>query len=33
MSKSRKLGLLDYPSTDDSFFDRFGSMQQQRLIP
>jgi nucleoside-diphosphate-sugar epimerase len=33
MSKSRKLGFLDYQPTDDSFFDLFTTLRQQRIIP
>jgi nucleoside-diphosphate-sugar epimerase len=33
MSKSRKLGFLDYQSTDDSFFDLFTRLRQQHIIP
>jgi nucleoside-diphosphate-sugar epimerase len=33
MSKSRKLGFLDYQATDDSFFDLFSKLRQERLIP
>jgi nucleoside-diphosphate-sugar epimerase len=33
MSKSRKLGFLDYQPTDDSFFDLFTRLRQQRIIP
>jgi hypothetical protein len=33
MSKSRKLGFLDYQATDDSFFDLFTRLRQERLIP
>jgi nucleoside-diphosphate-sugar epimerase len=33
MSKSRKLGFLDYQSTDDSFFDLFTTLRQRRIIP
>jgi hypothetical protein len=33
MSKSRKLGFLDYQSTDDSFFDLFARLRQSRIIP
>jgi nucleoside-diphosphate-sugar epimerase len=33
MSKSRKLGFLDYQSTDDSFFDLFGQLRAARVIP
>ena len=33
MSKSRKLGFLDYQATDDSFFDLFTQLRQARLIP
>ena len=32
MSKSRKLGFLDYQATDDSFFDLF-SLREKRIIP
>ncbi|MGI4830798.1 MAG: SDR family oxidoreductase [Janthinobacterium lividum] len=33
MSKSRKLGFLDYQPTDDSFFDLFTTLREARLIP
>jgi nucleoside-diphosphate-sugar epimerase len=33
MSKSRKLGFLDYQPTDDSFFDLFTRLRQQHVIP
>jgi nucleoside-diphosphate-sugar epimerase len=33
MSKSRKLGFLNYQPTDDSFFDLFTTLRQQRIIP
>jgi nucleoside-diphosphate-sugar epimerase len=33
MSKSRKLGFLDYQATDDSFFDLFALLRKKRLIP
>jgi nucleoside-diphosphate-sugar epimerase len=33
MSKSRKLGFLDYQATDDSFFELFARLQQSRIIP
>jgi nucleoside-diphosphate-sugar epimerase len=33
MSKSRKLGFLDYQPTDDSFFDLFTTLRSQRIIP
>jgi nucleoside-diphosphate-sugar epimerase len=33
MSKSRKLGFLDYQPTDDSFFDLFAKLREQRIIP
>ena len=33
MSKSRKLGFLDYQATDDSFFDLFGRLRLARIIP
>jgi len=33
MSKSRKLGFLDYQATDDSFFDLFARLRQARIIP
>jgi nucleoside-diphosphate-sugar epimerase len=33
MSKSRKLGFLDYQATDDSFFDLFNTLRQRRIIP
>ena len=33
MSKSRKLGFLDYQATDDSFFDLFERLRSSRVIP
>jgi nucleoside-diphosphate-sugar epimerase len=33
MSKSRKLGFLDYQATDDAFFDLFSTLRQARIIP
>ena len=33
MSKSRKLGFLDYQPTDESFFDLFTRLRQQHIIP
>ena len=33
MSKSRKFGFLDYQATDDSFFDLFARLREERLIP
>jgi hypothetical protein len=33
MSKSRKLGFLDYQATDDSFFDLFVRLREARTIP
>ena len=33
MSKSRKLGFLEYQPTDDSFFDLFSRLRDERLIP
>ena len=33
MSKSRKLGFLDYQATDDSFFDLFTRLRKARIIP
>ena len=33
MSKSRKLGFLDYQATDDSFFDLFTQLRADNLIP
>ena len=33
MSKSRKLGFLDYQATDDSFFALFETLRKDRLIP
>jgi nucleoside-diphosphate-sugar epimerase len=32
MSKSRKLGFLDYQATDDSFFDLFAKLRESRII-
>lgn len=33
MSKSRRLGFLDYQATDDSFLDLFARLRQARIIP
>jgi len=33
MSKSRRLGFLDYQATDDAFFDLFARLRADRLIP
>ena len=33
MSKSRRLGFLDYQATDDSFFDLFERLRSTRVIP
>ena len=33
MSKSRKLGFLEYQATDDSFFDLFERLREARIIP
>jgi hypothetical protein len=33
MSKSRKLGFTAYQPTDDSFFDLFAKLREDRLIP
>ena len=33
MSKSRRLGFLDYQATDDAFFDLFERLLADRLIP
>jgi nucleoside-diphosphate-sugar epimerase len=33
MSKSRKLGFLDYQATDDSFFDLSTRLREARIIP
>jgi nucleoside-diphosphate-sugar epimerase len=33
MSKSRKMGFLDYQATDESFFDLFGVLREARLVP
>ncbi|MDB5655366.1 MAG: hypothetical protein JWQ94_2979 [Tardiphaga sp.] len=33
MSKSRKLGFLDYQATDDSFFELFARLREQKIIP
>jgi nucleoside-diphosphate-sugar epimerase len=33
MSKSRKLGFLDYQATDDSFYELFARLRAERLIP
>jgi nucleoside-diphosphate-sugar epimerase len=33
MSKSRRLGFLDYQPTDDAFFDLFARLRETRIIP
>ena len=33
MSKSRKLGFLDYQPTDESFYDLFSKLRELRVIP
>ena len=33
MSRSRKLGFLDYQATEDSFFDLFSRLRGARIIP
>jgi hypothetical protein len=33
MSKSRKLGFLNYQATGDSFLDLFSRLREERLIP
>jgi hypothetical protein len=33
MSKSRKLGFLEYQATDESFFNLFSTLRQVRIIP
>ena len=33
MSKSRRLGFLDYQATDDAFFDLFSRLREARIIP
>jgi nucleoside-diphosphate-sugar epimerase len=33
MSKSRRLGFLDYQPTDDAFFDLFARLREARIIP
>ncbi len=33
MSKSRKLGFLDYQPTDESFFELFAELRRRRVIP
>jgi nucleoside-diphosphate-sugar epimerase len=33
MTKSRKLGFLEYQATDESFFDLFGRLRKARIIP
>jgi nucleoside-diphosphate-sugar epimerase len=33
MSKSRKMGFLDYQATDDSFFELFARLRVEKLIP
>jgi hypothetical protein len=32
MSKSRKLGFLDYQATDESFFDLFAKLRSANII-
>lgn len=33
MSKSRRMGFLDYQPSDDAFFDVFATLRERRLIP
>ena len=33
MSKSRKLGFLEYQVADNSFFDLFSRLREEHLIP
>lgn len=33
MSKSRRLGFLDYQATDESFFELFTTLREMRIIP
>lgn len=33
MSRSRRLGFLDYQATDDAFFDLFNALRAARIIP
>jgi len=33
MSKSRKLGFLDYQASDEAFFDVFARLRASKLIP
>ncbi|TPG59724.1 SDR family oxidoreductase [Roseomonas nepalensis] len=33
MSKSRRLGFLDYQATDDAFLDLFATLREARVIP
>jgi nucleoside-diphosphate-sugar epimerase len=33
MSKSRRLGFLDYQATDDAFFELFTQLRETRIIP
>jgi len=33
MSKSRRMGFLDYQPSDDAFFDVFATLRQRKLIP
>ena len=33
MSKSRRLGFMDYQPTEDSFLDLFGELRQRKIIP
>ena len=33
MSKSRRLGFLDYQATDEAFFDLFARLREARIIP
>jgi hypothetical protein len=33
MSKSRRMGFLDYQPSDDAFFDVFATLRERKLIP
>jgi nucleoside-diphosphate-sugar epimerase len=33
MSKSRRMGFLDYQATDESFFDLFAMLREMKIIP
>jgi hypothetical protein len=33
MRKSRKLGIAEYQTSDDVFFDLFARLRQKRIVP